>query len=247
MNFNEKTAVVTGGSQGIGRAICLNLARKGASIVFSYIGDDAPAVETENLCKQYTDNVSYLKGNVADAGHVAELMETAKTKFGGPHILVCNAGITRDGLAMTMKEKDFDDVIDVNLKGTFLCMRAASRLMIKQRYGRIVSVSSVVGVRGNAGQANYSASKAGIIGLTKSMAKELAVRGVTVNAVAPGFIETAMTDAMPEKARDAMIATIPAARLGSPEDVAETVAFLSSEGAGYVTGQVICIDGGMAV
>jgi len=247
MNFAGKTAVVTGASRGIGRAICVKLASCGANVVFSYAGNDDAALETLTLCKKHTENVLALRGDVSDAAHAAELMDTAKKQFGGLDILVCNAGITKDGLSMTMKEQDFDDVINVNLKGTFLCMKAASRTMIKQRYGRIISLSSVVGIRGNAGQANYCASKAGIIGLTKSLAKELAGRGITVNAIAPGFIETDMTAAMPEAARESMISTIPAGRLGMPEDIAEAVAFLADSSAGYITGQVLCVDGGMAV
>ena len=168
-------------------------------------------------------------------------------ELGGLHILVNNAGITRDNLAMMLKEEDFDAVIETNLKGTFLCMKAVSRIMMKQRYGRIVNLSSVVGLRGNAGQVNYAASKAGVVGMTKSLAKELASRGVTVNAVAPGFIETDMTAAMPQAAKDAMMPTIPMQRLGKPEDVARAVAFLASDEAAYVTGQVLAVDGGMAM
>lgn len=169
------------------------------------------------------------------------------SKYGQIDILVNNAGITRDGLAMTMKETDFDAVIATNLKGVFLCMKAAARIMLRQKYGRIVSISSVVGVHGNAGQINYAASKAGVIGMTKSLAKELAAKGVTVNAVAPGFIETDMTAALPETARTALLATIPQARLGAPEDVAQAVAFLAGDGASYITGQVLGVDGGMGM
>ncbi len=175
-------------------------------------------------------------------------MDAAVQAFGQIDILVNNAGITRDGLLMMMKEADFDAVINANLKGTFLCMKAVSRLMMKQRYGRIVNLSSsVVGLRGNAGQVNYAASKAGVIGMTKSLAKELATRGVTVNAVAPGFIDTDMTAAMPQAAREATLASIPMGRMGAPEDVAKAVAFLASDQAAYVTGQVLAVDGGMAM
>ena len=182
--------------------------------------------------------------NVADEAQVKALMDAAVKEFGRIDILVNNAGVTRDGLVMMMKEADFDAVIDTNLKGTFLCMKAVSRIMMKQRYGRIVNLSSVVGLRGNAGQVNYAASKAGVVGMTKSLAKELASRGVTVNAVAPGFIETDMTAAMPQAAKDAMMPTIPMQRLGAPEDVAKAVAFLASDEAAYVTGQVLAVDGG---
>ena len=175
------------------------------------------------------------------------LMDAAVKEFGRIDILVNNAGVTRDGLVMMMKEADFDAVIDTNLKGTFLCMKAVSRIMMKQRYGRIVNLSSVVGLRGNAGQVNCAASKAGVVGMTKSLAKELATRNVTVNVVAPGFITTDMTDALPEGAREALLSTIPMKRLGAAEDVARAVAFFAGEGAGYVTGQVLCVDGGMAV
>ena len=174
-------------------------------------------------------------------------MDTAVQTFGRIDILVNNAGITRDGLLMMMKETDFDDVINTNLKGAFLCMKAVARQMMKQRYGRIVNLSSVVGLRGNAGQVNYAASKAGVIGMTKSLAKELASRGVTVNAVAPGFMETDMTAAMPEAAKAATLAAIPMGRMGAAEDVAKTVAFLASEEAGYITGQVLAVDGGMSM
>ena len=174
-------------------------------------------------------------------------MEAPSRAFGRVDILVNNAGITRDGLLMTAKEEDFDKVLDTNLKGAFLCMKAAARPMMKQRYGRIINLSSVVGLRGNAGQANYAASKAGVIGLTKSLAKELATRGVTVNAVAPGFIDTDMTAALPEAAKTATLASIPMGRLGQAEDVARAVAFLASETSGYITGQVLCVDGGMAM
>jgi 3-oxoacyl-[acyl-carrier protein] reductase len=174
-------------------------------------------------------------------------MEYVLGEFGRIDILVNNAGITRDGLLMSMKETDFDAVLSANLKGTFLCMKAVSRQMLKQRYGRIVNLSSVVGLRGNAGQVNYAASKAGVIGLTKSAAKELAGRNITVNAVAPGFIETDMTAALPEKARESLLPSIPMGRMGAAEDAARAVAFLAGEGAGYITGQVLCVDGGMAM
>lgn len=247
MNFAGKTAVVTGGSRGLGRAVCRKLAENGANVVFSYAGNAAAAQETVRELESIGATVRAVQGSVADSEAVKVLMDTAVKEFGGLHILVNNAGITRDGLVMLMKEEDFDAVIDTNLKGTFLCMKAASRVMLRQKYGRIVNLSSVVGLHGNAGQVNYAASKAGVIGMTKSLAKELAAKGVTVNAVAPGFITTDMTDALPEAAKSSLMASIPMARLGAPEDVAEAVAFLAGDGAGYITGQVLGVDGGMGM
>lgn len=247
MNFTGKTAVVTGGSRGLGRAVCRKLAENGANVVFSYAGNAAAAQETVRELESIGATVRAVQGSVADSEAVKVLMDTAVKEFGGLHILVNNAGITRDGLVMLMKEEDFDAVIDTNLKGTFLCMKAASRIMLRQKYGRIVNLSSVVGLHGNAGQVNYAASKAGVIGMTKSLAKELAAKGVTVNAVAPGFITTDMTDGLPEAAKSSLLATIPMARLGAPEDVAEAVAFLAGDGAGYITGQVLGVDGGMGM
>ncbi|WP_312613199.1 3-oxoacyl-[acyl-carrier-protein] reductase [Oscillibacter sp.] len=247
MNFAGKTAVVTGGSRGLGRAVCRKLAENGANVVFSYAGNAAAAQETVRELESIGATVRAVQGSVADSEAVKVLMDTAVKEFGGLHILVNNAGITRDGLVMLMKEEDFDAVIDTNLKGTFLCMKAASRVMLRQKYGRIVNLSSVVGLHGNAGQVNYAASKAGVIGMTKSLAKELAAKGVTVNAVAPGFITTDMTDGLPEAAKSSLLATIPMARLGAPEDVAEAVAFLAGDGAGYITGQVLGVDGGMGM
>ena len=247
MNFAGKTAVVTGGSRGIGRAVCLELAAGGANVVLCYAGNEAAAQETVAACESLGAKALAVRCDIADAAQVKALMDAAVEAFGAIHILVNNAGITRDGLLMLMKEEDFDAVINANLKGTFLCMKAVARLMMKQKYGRIVSMSSVVGLRGNAGQMNYAASKAGVIGLTKSMAKELATRGITVNAVAPGFIETDMTAAMPEAAKTATLASIPMQRLGAAADVAKAVAFLASDEAAYITGQVLAVDGGMAM
>jgi len=247
MNLTGETAVVTGGSRGIGRAICLELARHGANIVFSYAGNTAAAEETLSQLRALGAKAAAVQGSVTDINAVNNLMNTALEQFGRIDILVNNAGITRDSLLMTMKEADFDAVLDTNLKGAFLCMKAVCRPMMKQRYGRIVNLSSVVGLRGNAGQVNYSASKAGLIGMTKSLARELASRNITVNAVAPGFISTDMTDALPESARQGLLSSIPAGRLGAPEDVAAAVAFLASQSAGYITGQVLCVDGGMAM
>ncbi|WP_417044298.1 3-oxoacyl-[acyl-carrier-protein] reductase [Dysosmobacter sp.] len=247
MDFGGKTAVVTGGSRGIGRAVCLELAKGGANVVLCYAGNETAANETVSACEALGAKALAVKCDVADSAQVKALMDEAVKAFGRIDILVNNAGITRDGLLMMMKEDDFDAVISANLRGTFLCMKAVSRLMMKQRYGRIVNLSSVVGLRGNAGQVNYAASKAGVIGMTKSLAKELASRGVTVNAVAPGFIDTDMTAAMTESAKTATLAAIPMQRLGAPEDVARAVAFLASDSAAYITGQVLAVDGGMAM
>ena len=247
MNFEGKTAIVTGGSRGIGRAVCLELARGGANVVLCYAGNEAAARETVQAVETLGAQALAVRCDVADAVRVDALVKAAVERFGRVDILVNNAGITRDNLLMRMSEADFDAVIAANLKGTFLCMKAVSRLMLKQRYGRIVNLSSVVGLRGNAGQVNYAASKAGVIGMTKSLAKELASRGVTVNAVAPGFIETDMTAALPEAARTAALESIPMNRPGAPEDVAKAVAFLAGDGAAYITGQVLAVDGGMAM
>ena len=247
MSLTGKTAIVTGGSRGIGRAVCLELGRRGCNIVLSFAGNTAAADQTVSDCQALGVQALAVQGNVADADAVKALFDAALEKFGAIDILVNNAGITRDNLLMLLKEEDFDAVVDTNLKGAFLCMKAAVRPMMKQRRGRIISLSSVVGLRGNAGQVNYAASKAGVIGMTKSLAKELAGRNITVNAVAPGFIDTDMTAVLPDKAKEAILSSIPMARLGAAEDVASAVAFLASDEAGYITGQVLAVDGGMSM
>lgn len=247
MSFSEQYALVTGGSRGIGRAVCLELAARGVGIAVNYAGNESAAAETVAACHALGVDAFAVKADVADALACSAMVDTVIARFGRLDILVNNAGITRDGLLLKMGEDDWDAVLDTNLKGAYHCMKAVYRPMMKQKYGRVVNLSSVVGLRGNAGQANYAASKAGLIGLTKSIAKELAGRNVTVNAVAPGFITTDMTSALPDGAKTALLASIPMSRLGEAKDVAQAVAFFASPEAGYITGQVLCVDGGMAV
>ena len=247
MDLSNKCALVTGASRGIGRAIAVALAKAGADVAINYAGNAEAAKKTEDLCAAYGVNTLVIKANVANADECKAMMDCVKDHFGKLDILVNNAGITRDKLMIGMSEADFMEVINTNLTGSFLCMQMASKLMIKQRYGRIINLSSVVGLHGNAGQVNYAASKAGVIGMTKSAAKELASRNITVNAVAPGMIETDMTAVIPEKAKEAMMAGIPAGRAGAPEEIANVVAFLASDMAAYITGQVISVDGGMGI
>jgi len=240
----DKVAVVTGASRGIGRCISLALAAEGARIVAVDLGLD----DTEKLAKEIRaqgGEALAVEGNVTVAADVERMIKAAVEKFGRVDILVNNAGITKDGLLLRMKDEDWDAVLNVNLKGAFLCSRAAAKVMTKQRYGRIINIASIVGQMGNAGQANYCASKAGLIGLTKSNARELAKRNVTVNAVAPGFIATPMTDALSEKVKEELLAQIPQERLGSADDIANAVLFLAAERSGYITGQVIGVNGGM--
>ena len=247
MSETKRAAIVTGGSRGIGRAVCLALAEQGVNVVVNYAGSAAAAEETAALCREKGVEAIAVQASVADAAQVDALFEKAVETFGKVDILVNNAGITRDNLIVRISEEDFDAVLDTNLKGAFLCCKKAARIMMRQRWGRIVNISSVVGLRGNPGQTNYSASKAGVIGLTKSLARELSSRHVTVNAVAPGFIDTDMTRVLPEAARTAILSQVPLGTFGQPEDVARAVAFFAAEESGYLTGQVLCVDGGMAM
>jgi 3-oxoacyl-[acyl-carrier protein] reductase len=244
---SKKVAVVTGGSRGIGRAIIMALAEPGLTVVFNHFDppEDTAADETIAMARDKGCDIEGMRLDVADYVAVQEFFAGVVDRHGRVDILVNNAGITRDTLLMRMKEVDWDAVLAVNLKSVFNCTQAVARQMTKQRYGRVVNIASVVGAMGNAGQANYAASKAGIMGFTKSVARELASRNVTVNAVAPGFIETEMTAQLPEKAKEAFLAQIPLGRAGQPEDVAQVVKFLISEEASYITGQVIHLNGGM--
>lgn len=239
--------LVTGGSRGIGRAICLAFAKAGADVAVNYAGNQAKAEETAEACKAFGVDAFTVKADVSNSEDVKEMVKAVLDRFGSVEVLVNNAGITKDNLVMRMKEEDFDAVINTNLKGVFNVSKALTRPMMKQRYGRIINVSSVVGVLGNAGQANYVASKAGVIGLTKSLARELSNRNILVNAVAPGFISTEMTEDLSDEMKTALLDQIPLGKLGNPEDVANVILFLAGEGASYMTGQTLHVDGGMAM
>ena len=247
MGLTGKTAVVTGGSRGIGRAICIELAKQGANVVVNYSGSEDKAKQVVSEIEQLGSKAIAVQANVADSDAVDSMMKQAIEVFGTLDILVNNAGITRDNLLMRMKEQEWDEVVDTNLKGVFLCTKAVTRQMMKQRAGRIINISSIVGVAGNPGQANYVAAKAGVIGLTKTCAQELASRNILVNAIAPGFITTEMTDSLPEELKEAMLKQIPLAKLGQPEDVAKAVVFFASDNANYITGQTLHIDGGLVM
>ncbi|SHG86688.1 3-oxoacyl-[acyl-carrier protein] reductase [Virgibacillus chiguensis] len=247
MILTGKNALVTGASRGIGRAIALELAKRGANVAVNYAGSEAKAEAVVSEIQQLGRQAFKIRANVADESEVKAMIKEVVSRFGSLDILVNNAGITRDNLLMRMKETEFDEVINTNLKGVFICTKAVTRQMMKQRAGKIINVASIVGVSGNPGQANYVAAKAGVIGLTKTTAKELATRNIHVNAVAPGFISTDMTDALSEEQHKEMLALIPLQKLGEPEDVAKVVRFLASEDADYITGQTIHIDGGMVM
>ena len=238
-------ALITGASRGIGRVIAETMAKAGYDIAICYSGNESAAQETISLCKKHGVQALYVKADVSNSEDVATMFSEVKSLLGPVDVLVNNAGITKDGLLLRMTEEDFEKVVDINLKGAFLCTKAAIKDMLRAKKGSIINITSIVGVTGNAGQANYSASKAGLIGFTKSVAKEYGSKGITVNAVAPGFIQTAMTDSLPEEVKEAYLKQIPLGRFGTPEDVASVVEFLASEKAAYVTGQVIEVTGGM--
>ena len=247
MLLDGKCALVTGASRGIGRAVALKFASEGAKVALNFAGNEAAANEVRQEIEAMGGQAILVKADVADEAAVQDMVQKTADAFGRIDILVNNAGITRDGLLARMKEEDWDAVLSTNLKGVFLTTKAVAKLMMKQRAGRIVNMASVVGVSGNAGQANYSAAKAGVIGFTKTIARELASRGVTANAVAPGFIATDMTSVLSDKAKEAALTGIPLGRMGTPEDVAAAVLFLVSDQSSYITGQVLHVDGGMVM
>jgi 3-oxoacyl-[acyl-carrier protein] reductase len=247
MNLEGRVALVTGASRGIGREIALELARRGANVAVNYSGSEAKANEVVDLIKEIGQDAFAVQADVSNSEAVTNMVQSTIDRFGKLDILINNAGITRDNLLMRMKEEEWDDVININLKGVFLVTKAVTRQMMKQRYGRIINVASIVGVCGNPGQANYVAAKAGVIGLTKTSAKELATRNITVNAIAPGFITTDMTDKLTEDVKAEMLRVIPLARFGEPKDIAKVAAFLASEDSNYMTGQTLHVDGGMVM
>lgn len=243
----RKTALITGGSRGIGKAIAIRLAEKGNNIVFSYVSNEEAAQKTLEEIKSKGVKVLAFKADVSSYDECQKLIDTTVKEMGSIDILVNNAGIIRDNLIMRMKEEEFDEVIRVNLKGVFNCIKHVSKIMLKQKSGRIINISSIIGLIGNIGQINYAAAKAGLHGITKSAAKEMASRGITVNAIAPGFIESDMTNTLADKYKEAIIKAIPLGRIGKAKEVADLVCFLASEEASYITGQIICVDGGMAM
>lgn len=247
MNLNEKAAVVTGSARGLGRAIALQLAQAGAKVIVNYAGSADKAAETVRLIQEAGGTAIAVQADVSCAADVDRLVKETIAAYGRIDILVNNAGIARDNLLLRLKEQDWDAVIDTNLKGIFLCTKAVSRYMLKQRSGVIINIASVVGIRGNAGQANYAAAKAGVIGFTKAVAKELAPRGIRVNAIAPGYISTDMTAILPEEAKNQILDSIPLGRFGTPEDIAQAVLFLASPAGSYITGHTLSIDGGMSI
>jgi len=242
-----KTAIVTGGSRGIGRATAIELSKMGMNVAIIYHGNKEKADETCAACKENGVDAIAIQCDVKDKAQVEVAIENVSESFGSIDVLVNNAGMTKDGLLLRMSEEDFDTVIATNLKGCFLFSKACAAIMMKQRSGKIINIASIVGIQGNAGQANYAASKAGIIGFTKSLAKELGSRGITVNAVAPGFVETDMTDVLSDKVKEAFLNMVPLKRAAKPEDIANAIGFLASEKADYITGQVLTVDGGMCM
>lgn len=247
MLLDGKVALVTGASRGIGRAIAIELAKEGASVAINYAGNVAAAEEVQKIITDMGGKAIVIQADVSNEESATKLVDTTIEQLGGLDILVNNAGITRDNLFIRMKEEEWNAVINTNLNGVFNCTKVATKYMMKKRAGRIINMSSVVGITGNFGQTNYAAAKAGVIGFTKSLAREMAARGITVNAVAPGFIATDMTAAMPEKAKDKVLTSIPLGKMGQPEDIASAVLFLASDKASYITGQVINVDGGMVM
>ncbi len=245
--LKDKVCIVTGASRGIGKAIAIKFAKEGAKVVINYRSDDNGAMETKAEIEKNGGVAKLHKGDVSDFNVAEDLIKFCKDEFGKIDVLVNNAGITRDTLIMRMKEEDFDSVINVNLKGTFNCSKHASNVMLRQKFGKIINISSVIGLVGNAGQVNYAASKAGVIGMTKSLAKELGSRGIRVNAIAPGFIETDMTDVLSEEVKKNILSLVPLNKMGSTDDVSNLAVFLASDLSDYITGQVITVDGGMVM